>query len=332
MRVSSVRAFALISLTLLLVTQPANSATDSPADTGYSISVLGGRVPVSINLDVQQNLTLVQKSFTMPAISAVLSGSNASSVSQLVQESLKAMSANARVDSLQMRAISSNWSNQVGTNASIVGQWFNVSLSFDVLGVQTATGGFQQTDLTWKSFNVLQNIPIGGVEVNNIGKYLIAPATAEGDKPISTTVRSIFRVNRGSVAGRNWAFFAGQINILNFTKLSPPASSWVSKYDVGSNELSWSLGLNNLGITETQVFQEPGMTESLTYVAIYSIQATISAPRKTTISGNLLTTSMNDLAETIMSLTVLFSTAAGIGAFVYERRILEKLPKRRPKR
>src|SRR3989442_14444667 len=120
---------ALLLLVLAAYSPPRVVA--SPPLASLSANVTNGVVHVSAILSIFQNITAYQDSFALPQFSGVLQGANSSGLARMIQESLKAKAPSAQVNNLVLQAGSSPWMN----NTSI--QWFNVSFSFDLRGVQT---------------------------------------------------------------------------------------------------------------------------------------------------------------------------------------------------
>jgi hypothetical protein len=97
--------------------------------------------------------------------------------------------------------------------------------------------------------------------------------------------------------------------------------------------MSWSfsprLGRN---LAEVKVVTAAGETAVFHYGLFYDVGAKIAAPGRSFVRGDTLTAVVSDLPETVMGITVLSTVAVGVGAFVTERRVLNKGSKKRLKR
>ncbi len=322
------RIMPILILGIILFPIPIRNASAAPPiPTGYSMAIEDGKVPVSINLNIRHNLTLIVKSFVLPEVHTQLEGSNATGLAQLFQDSLKSKASDAQLANFRMQVALSPWSNVTNT------QWLNISISFDVLGIQRGNTAAEQTDMSWKSFNVPSDVLLGGVEVNNIGRYLSAPArdlvrTQSGGQ----FVRLAYRVYGFPVSSTLFETFVAQINTFNFTKFAPPVSSWQSSYDLSSNKVHWTRKVQNLGMSFAKTFQEPDNTATLSYGLFYDIEATIDAPGRTVASGDVLSSGFNDSYETIMGSTIVLLASVGGWVFLLERRALGMSVRKKVKR
>src|SRR5690242_2936941 len=93
---------------LILVWQPqvvrAQSVLDTPA---MLVSISNGATSVSIVLQASQNLTSQDRLFSLPQFNGQLIGQNASTVSSIVQDSIRAFSPRASVSNLRLSLSSS---------------------------------------------------------------------------------------------------------------------------------------------------------------------------------------------------------------------------------
>jgi hypothetical protein len=317
---------------LLLAVAPTTTYASNTSPTN-TISISDGRISFNVGLALKQNFTTLQSSFSIPSAQGVLVGANATDATLAVQTALDAKSPQARVNNLILSAAITNWSNT--TNA----QWLNLTMRFDVTGVDTARFGGDQIDLSWKSFVVVSALSLGGVEINNIGaKYIGLPAAQIASQSVSSTfVKVSYRVNGRTSAQGSFLSAAATFSALNFSLLSPPFSSWVHAYDFNFNTVSWSLNAgSSLGMSIVKTISEPGSEtgspSTIGYGLFYNLYTRVSAPNRSSGSGNILTVVFTDLPQTLMSLGIASSLILGVGAFAYERRISIRFPKKKPKR
>jgi hypothetical protein len=316
-------------LLLTLSPQPASAST-SPAK--YAVSIRDGRISVSINLYFMQNLTALQNSFSLPRVRGVLAGANSSDVSLIVQNALDSKTPEAKVTNLFLAVATSPWSNS--TNA----QWLNLTLTYDVNGPSSVLFGAEKVDLSWKSFVVSSDIILQGVDINNVGpKYLAAPAQQIASQQVpSKFIQVGFRVNGRASNAASFSSAAAKFSTLNFSAFSPPVSSWQESFDFNTNNVAWSMNVgSNLGMSIIRIFSEPlpetGAVPTFVNGLFYDLNARISAPNRSSASGDIVTAVFSDFPQTIMSLAIAAAVVPGVGAFVYERRVSNRHTKR-PKR
>jgi len=191
--------------------------------------------------------------------------------------------------------------------------------------------------MDWKSFDVPQNVTVGGVEVNNIGvAYLpgVAGKIASLERGASSgnliTYENI--VNYFRVTPANLVSATNRVNLLNFTQLFPSVDSWQESYDYSPSSVTWSFGVNQiLGLMITETPSEPQATPTTNGV-IYTIQASVSAPSRSYVQGDAIVAVFNDNSELLMTTIIVVGVAVLAISLVLERRILNKTIKRKPKR
>ena len=318
-------AFTILLLLAALDTTEVNASSAQPH---VLIGVSGENLSVSINLNVHQNLTAALASFSLPQFHSDVEGANSTGVLQAVQNAIQQKAPAARLSDLKLQGATSAWSNATSL------QWFNISLSFNLSGVSMVKNGAEQFDMSWKSFAVASGINIGGFEVNNIGStYLAGPANTLAQQTSSQAIRISFVTNGIPIFTSEFPPQVDQFSALNFSSLSTLVSSWKSNFDSVADTMSWSfsprLGRN---LAEVKVVTAAGETAIFHYGLFYDVGAQITAPGRSYVSGNTLTVVVSDLPETVMGITVLSTLVVGVGAFVTERRILNKGSKKRLRR
>jgi hypothetical protein len=247
----------------------------------------------------------------------------------MVQAAIGAKDPSAKVANLALRASTSPWM----TSSSI--QWFNVSLSFDVRGVQTDTSGSSRVDMAWKSFAVPSNVTVGGYEVNNIGAgYLVGVASqlanASQGGP-SSPVRFQFLVNGHPLLPRDFPSLVRNVETLNFSTINTPVSKWTLAYDSG-NLLSWSFKGGLLGAEISVIINEPGVTTRTFYGLFYRMTSKVTAPVRSVANGDSITVVFSDAPETLMAISILSVSVLGVVAFFSERRLFSGFSRKRQRR
>jgi hypothetical protein len=332
MRTASPITFVLLATLTLALPLGVNSAHASAQVQGLSATITRDYVSVSINYQVSQNLTELENSFAFPAFSGMLVGSNASSLATIVQQAVDNKVPGAAVSALTLGLASTPWSNITGI------QWFNVSLQFQVHGVQTSQGGTEKVDMSWKSFEVPQNMTIGAAEVNNIGDtYLFNPMTkiASDESVSSTFIKFKNVVNDRIVSPTTMAGAAASINLFNFSRILPNIDTWKQTYDFSSGSIVWSFNPGpSLGIIITRTFNEPQSAgpSIVNNLLLYKVEGSISAPSASSAQGDTITARFDSNTETIMAATIGSIFVLGTLSFGYERRVVKKGARRSPKR
>jgi hypothetical protein len=319
---------SLVTL-ILLATLISPGAGDSSL-LGYSIEIGEQGVTASINIRIRQNLTSVEASFTLPQLHSVLEGANSSSLATEVQNALRLKNPGAQVTSLRLEAFSTAWSSQSRF------QWFNISLSFEVENVWTSKGGVTDYDLSWRAFTVPASVAMGGFEVNNIGSahlLNVASELASQDSGGSSLVRVTFRVSGRAVSAARFPEVVSKISTLNFSSLAPALSLWQEKRDATVESASWSLGAGQpLGMSYITSIQEPEVgLVSITYGVLYQLEASVTAPRRSSISGDSIIVIWDEFPEAMMGIAILSVAFLGSGTFLYERRLLRNTGRKKTK-
>lgn len=322
----------LVALTLACQPQVVK-AQNVPSSPAMAVSISNGVTSVSILLQASQNLTSQYRLFSLPQFNGQLVGQNASTVSSIVQDSIKALSPRATVSNLRL-ALSSSPS----ANGTVL-QWFNVSLQFQVGGVQTPENGDERTDLSWKSFVIASNVTIGGVEVNTVGSTYMRGAAAflqALETPSQGTFAFRNLINNRVVTPIGLPSAISRIQLLNFTRFLPPVDTWQQSYDFSSRSTLWSLVADpNLGLIVQQTSTEPhATTEKSTSGFFYVLKAAISAPSRSLARGNTVLAVFQDTSEAVMAMVgtvIVVMVALGAATFLYERRVLRNRIGRKPK-
>lgn len=309
---------------MLLSLQPLGSHAASTSPT-YSLAMQNGKVSLLLTLDFHQNLTALASSFSLPSFTGSLQGSNSTDALQVIQNALGLPASPAKVSSLFMKVASTSVDNATRS------QWFNVTLRFDLTGLaNNLSMGGERTDLSWKSFAVMQDLAVGGTEANNIGpKYIAAYAQQIALSQVSSRFLTVsLRFDGRLVGPSGFTSAASSFRTMNFSRLVSPISSWQEAYNSSSNQVTWSYDAGpNLGLSVNEISQEPadqgGGTSSFRYGLFYNLKAQVSGPNRSSVNGNIFTV-VSDSSATLMSIIIAAIAIPGIGAFVYERRLFGK--------
>jgi hypothetical protein len=320
----------LIFIVLVSLASAVHPSAASQPVPQFQATVHSNYVDVSMNIRVFQNLTDIESGFSLPASNGTLTGNDSTSLASAIQASIQNKTLGAQVSGLNLQLASTSLRGGLS-------QWFNVSLQFRVSGVQTSKAGLQYVNMDWKSFNVPQNVTVGGVEVNNIGTaYLASVATTISNLERSSTRTSIITysniVNYFRVTTGNLVSATERINLLNFTQLLPAVETWQETYDPSTNSQTWTFYINQiLGLMIQTTSTEPHATPTTDGV-IYSIQAIVSAPARSYARGDTIVAVFNDTTETIMLAVIVVGLAVLISSLFIERRISRRVIRRKTKK
>jgi hypothetical protein len=335
-RMRTVPVSVVVMVVLILVCQLGPvKAQGSFGAPGMSVSISDGSTTVSISLHASQNLTYQDRFFSLPYFNGRLIGQNASALTSIVQDSIRELSPRASVNNLVLALSSSP-----PTNGTVL-QWFNVTLLFQVSGVQTAGSGTERTDLAWKSFVIASNVTVGGVEVNTIGDTYLLPTTSyiqlletqQGVPQRGTFSPYRNLVNNRIVTATGIPTALSRVQLLNFNRFLPPIDSWEQSYIFASRSTMWSLTAEpNLGFIIQQTISEPHATQTINSGFFYNLQAAITAPARSFAQGNTILSVFIDTTETLMGTIVASVLALGTVTYLYERRVLSLKITRKAKR
>ncbi len=322
------RAWILALTVLLLVVASPVHATGASPLSGFSMNLSTGVANVSLTVRVFQNLTLLDKSFSLPQGNGTIIGSNATQIADSFQNALRVKSASAVVKDVSGTVESSAW------NATTSAQWLNLTINFDVDGISVNRYGGTTVDAAWRSFAVPSNITLSGIELNQVGAtYLESFAAFLQGLTNSRTITYTYRVNQLAIAQSRIPGVVPSMRLFNFSSLSTPLSKWSSTYNATSNSIVWSLSpLPTYGITVVEIVTEVEQS-TLKYELSYSFnQATITTPLRSSVTGDTILIVFGDSQETLMALIIASSSAIAVGTTFYERRVLRKVPKKRSRR
>jgi len=323
--------FALVAIILILAAGVYPMAKASNAGPQYSIGVEDTSVSVSITLNILQNLTAFENSFSLPQFRGVLVGANASDVSQTVQSALQQENPQARVSNFRLDASSTAWSAAAGH------QWFNISMSMNVSGVETNTNGVSHIDLSWKSFAISTSVQVGAVEVNNVGQAFLASAASDLAQQASSTgsfSQLFFQVNGKEASRFQFPSAVNSWSTLNFSSLAPPIASWHLTYTPLASSNAWSLNAaQGLGVAVVVLITEAGQQQSrAVYGLLYDLSSTVTTPRGSAVNGDVVTLSGSGIPEVAMAGVIVSTLGLWSCTFVYERRFLGRNPNKRSSR
>jgi hypothetical protein len=316
------------TLVLLLAISSGHEVRGNNQPSGFSLNIQPGTSQVSFTIDIFQNLTAVVGSFVLPQTDSVLVGSNSTSASATFQSAIQAKTPSASVKDLKLNAVSTAWFNTTQV------QWLNISASFGLEEGSLGSGQGGQFDAAWRSFAVSSSINLAGFEVNTIGSAYLVQA-AEALQHLTNTKTSVFtyHVNGAGVTQASLPVKAAAVSVLNFSSLATPLSRWTPAYNYTTNSVTWSLKslpTYSFEVTETVIEAQPAQIH---YLLSYSLhQASITAPLRSSISGDTIFVVFGDATETLMGLIIGSASILAVGTTFYERRVLSRTPGKKTRR
>ncbi len=312
-------------LGLLIMFQPVVNAQTTSSVSGISASLSKDYASVSIDLRLSQNFSSLVP-FAFPEYTGLLQGQNASAASTALESALQRRSPEAHISGLILSLDSS----AVASGTYL--QSFNVSLRFQVKGIQSYQNNAERIDLAWKSFEAPSNITVGGVEVNRIGTVYMVPLATQVASTTGNTTGFRYEVDQRLTSYVFLARLVPRIQLLNFSRLMPAVSTWHEAYDFASRAATWSMSAGpGLGFLVTETVTEPREVATLHIGLFYTLQATISGPAKSIAQNDTVVAVFGDSVETTMAVIIGSTVVVGSASFFYESRVLKKGTRRKLK-
>jgi hypothetical protein len=324
-------AVCLIALTLAATVTPAWAASSS---SNFAASVGSDGIHVSVSLEVVQNLTGIQANMTLPQFQGALVGPNATGLATSLQAVIQSKVPTAIVSQAELHEETSTVSS-LGTV-----QYLNLTLKYNVGGVETSQNGVSQVDMSWKAWALSSPVPLGAFEANRIGGYLVKGANEIASTPQTQiinngniVIRLTYEVNTKLLVAANFPGHILTLSVLNFTQMSKPISTWNQSFDLTSNAAVWSTNLGGAHLADIfQTTVEAGNTTRLDYSLSYSLQAKVTAPGGSSAKGDTIVSTFQGTPELIMAAIILSSVLIGLGVFLYEKQITGRNRGKRVKR
>ncbi len=290
----------------------------------YSITLDQDRVRVRFSLNFFQNMSRYQNITRVPIVDRFATAAETENATRVIQVALSKMAPNVRVDGLTIRVNST-------------GNWINVTSSFQVLGSTQRFGDVLWLNLTWKSFRISEDLRLGNLTYNLVGRRYLRPtidffvnATKVGSSQNATIRAVTFFINGTTVPSNVAADRSGNATIFDFSALGSPVSSWKRVYSVTNNTTTWDMGLNPV-FNITVRAQELNRTFNVRSLFRYATK--ITTPGISRGEGDVVKVDVsNGFKESTMAAIII----AGLGALVFAqiryRRATRAQPFRRRKR
>ena len=216
---------AICVLTVLLSSWSASTAYASTVN--YTIH--DGKVSVQLSLQVYENATAI------PSLSQKFTGAAAQELSTAIEKNLKTVAANASISSLSGELRSSS-------------DWVNASIQFEVNGVTSRSGNLLNINCSWLHFKVPDDLRAGNVSYNRIGATYVKPLFEKyvdfPKPPLNETIQSVaYQLGHQDTEGLIAVQSAGNMTLLDFSKIVPTIENWSSVYNVTKGATTWSYDL-----------------------------------------------------------------------------------------
>jgi hypothetical protein len=216
---------AICVLTVLLSSWSASTAYASTVN--YAIH--DGKVSVQLSLQVYENAT------TIPSLNQEFTGATAQDLSSAIEKNLKTLAANASISSLSGELRS-------GSN------WINASIQFEVNGVASRSGNLLNVNCSWVHFKVSDDLRAGNVSYNLIGATYVKPVFEKyvdfPKPPLNETIQSVgYQLGQQPTEGPIAVQSAGNMTLLDFSKIVPTIENWNNVYNVTKGATTWSYDL-----------------------------------------------------------------------------------------
>jgi len=225
---SSMQRQTALAICVLMVLVSSWSATTAHASS-VNYTIHDGKVSVQLSLQVYENATAI------PSLSQEFAGAAAQDLSSAIEKNLKTETANVSISSLSGELRSSS-------------DWINASIRFDVNGVASRSGNLLNINCSWVRFKVTDDLRLRNVSYNLIGATYVRPVFEKyvnfQKPPLNETIQSVaYQLGHQNTEGPIAVQSAGNMTLLDFSKLVPAIENWNSVYNVTRGSTTWSYDL-----------------------------------------------------------------------------------------
>jgi hypothetical protein len=242
--------------------------------SNVNVSIGKDSIQTSLRLWLHQNIT------SFPNESAALTMAQNPEMASALGNALRKAEPSATLSDMTMRIFSNN-------------TWLNVTASMTITGVFQNRGDLSLVNTTWKAFYVPEDLTIGNLSYNQVGKQYFRPAvefywnaSLHENEPNATIKAVTFFVNQTvSVAGDAAANDVGNTTVLDFRSLDVPVDQWNRTYTISNDTTSWRYAPAPL-LAATIKAQR--LNSSLLLFSDYNYTAEISVPGLARAIGNTL--------------------------------------------
>jgi hypothetical protein len=303
----------VLAICVLLVLVSSWSATTVHASS-VDYTIHDEKVSVQLSLQVYENATII------PSLSQEFTGAAGQNLSSAIEKSLKAIAANVSVSSLSGELKSSS-------------DWINASISFDVNGVASRSGNLLDINCSWVRFKVTDDLGLGNVRYNLIGAKYVRPVFEQyvdfQKAPLNETVQSVaYQLGHQDTEGPIAVQSAGNMTLLDFSKLLPAIENWNNVYNVTKGSTTWSYDLAPAADLTMMVVPIEGTP--FTANAFYKYNATLSIDGLAQAKADTIVVDLSGgLEPVLMFVIVIVAFAIAVVTSWSYRSRRKRLPRRR---
>jgi hypothetical protein len=242
--------------------------------SGVNISVEQDHIQATLALSFHQNMT------NFPNESTTLTMNQNPELGSAFGDAIRNAEPSATVSGMTMRVFSNN-------------TWLNLTASMTISGVFHNRGDLSVVNTTWKAFYVPQDLRIGNLSYNQVGKQYLRPVTEfywnaslNENNPNATIKAVTFYLNQTvSVAGDVASDQVGNITVLDFRPLDVPVDQWNRTFSLSNNTTTWRY---TPAPALAASIKAQKLNSSLVLFSDYNYTAEISVPGLARATGNSL--------------------------------------------
>ncbi|MBI4127914.1 MAG: hypothetical protein HY459_02485 [Parcubacteria group bacterium] len=306
---SKTSALFLVALAFLPLT-PLSTRADyvvSIGEDGVMVRISGTFAQGVPNISANNTASVFTR---IPAFHISLSGSNASLLTSLLNDSLRDRSPLAFVNSVFLTATSNETSIQY-------------ELSFGVAGILTTRAGVTRVDLSWRSFAILDEVLTGNISINRVlPTYLQPRITLLAEQPPTPGPfqrLDLWYLNDFPTPASRITPSTQDLVLFNFESLSLPLQDWLRTFDLDTGVVRYQTG-TGFNLTFIVRITEIEETANFATDAINKINVSIEAPYSTLLTGDeLFFETQGEWESKVMVAIVTVSLGLLIATLLFER-------------
>jgi hypothetical protein len=318
--------FATICISMILLLLVA-SLPHSVARGDYNITLGSNQFKVFWKINAWQNLTGFTGVTTtvFPAnMSISLNGTELSAFTASLQQRLQTKVSGVTIDQPSVQITSNSPTYSCQTTVICPLQWLNLTARFNVNESPSVQGGEARYDLSWKAFQIADDLKAGGISFNNIGeKYLVSALISFVDFPNGLGRSMGVTIGKLPVSNITYVTPTSHIDLLDTSPLNTPLEGWSLTRDLIGGTQTWtSLDTAGFNVVGALRFTEAGSITSFNYIARAEFSAQVSASVGAFAKNDILfvDTSGNIWEKTSFSI-ILATIGIFLGTVVLERRV-----------
>ena len=234
-----------------------------------SVQIQTDSLTVKIESSIYQNMT------AFPESRFTLSGESLTDASGKFESAIRAKCPQASVRAFSM-------------NAAMNSSWMNVSVGFELVGVQYGRGDIVDINCSWKSFVVKQDIRVGNISLNLVGQSYVLPLVKEYGNRTETIFYKRGTMPMTLPMARDEA---GNATLFEFTSFQVPVEKWSKTYNFSTQSTTWEFSAQPV-LDLVIKFKEDNVTKHIR--AEIDPKATIIARGHATVKGDVITLDVSE--------------------------------------